>query len=196
MGTGQGGGAREPGGPEALGRRKTAGTSAVDRVRAALAQAGATSPILEFPDSTRTAEEAARAVGTSVAQIVKSLVFVADDRPILVLASGQHRVDVQKLARLVGAARVVKASAETTREVTGFSIGGVPPVGHSVPLPVYIDETLLRFPVVYAAAGTPHAVFSISPEDLVRLTGGTVADIAENGGQRGRSELGESASST
>jgi len=110
---------------------------------------------------------------------VKSLVFVADGRLVLVLASGQNRVDERKLARLAGAARIEKAMAEAIREATGFSIGGVPPVGHPVALPVFVDETLLRHEVVYAAAGTPHAVFAVSPEALVRVTQGVVGDLAE-----------------
>ncbi len=153
--------------------------AAPDRVRAALARLGLSCEIREFPASTRTAEEAARAVGCSVAQIVKSLVFIADGRPILVLASGAHRVDVRKVARLAGASRVEKATAAETRAATGFAIGGVPPVGHAVPLPVSVDEALLAYPIVYAAAGTAHAVFAIAPGDLVRATGGTVGDIAE-----------------
>lgn len=155
--------------------------SAVDRVRSALDGLNLPVEIREFPASTRTAEDAARAVGTSVGQIVKSLVFMADGRALLVLASGANRVDVRKLARLARAARVEKATAEVTREVTGFSIGGVPPVGHATPLSVYIDEALLAHPVVFAAAGTPHAVFAISPQDLVRATGGIVGNIAETG---------------
>lgn len=153
--------------------------SAVDRVRAALAGCGFTAEIHEFPAGTRTAQDAARAVGTSVAQIVKSLVFEADGRPVLVLASGANRVDLQKLAGLAGAARVEKAPADMIREITGFSIGGVPPVGHLTSLPVYVDEALLAHSVVYAAAGTPNAVFAIAPPDLVRITHGVVGDIAE-----------------
>ncbi len=153
------------------------------RVRAALDRLHLPCEIREFPEGTRTARDAARAVGTSVAQIVKSLVFVADGRPVLVLASGANRVDVRKVARLTGASRVEKATAETTRSVTGFSIGGVPPVGHATPLPVYIDGALLAHAVVYAAAGTPHAVFAIAPADLVRATSGTVGDIAEAAGE-------------
>jgi prolyl-tRNA editing enzyme YbaK/EbsC (Cys-tRNA(Pro) deacylase) len=135
--------------------------------------------IVEFAESTRTAEDAARAVGISTGQIVKSLVFLADGRPILVLASGGNRVDTAKLARLAGAARVEKASAAATRDATGFSIGGVPPVAHRTALAVYVDEALLRYDLVYAAAGTPHAVFPIAPQALVRVTAGTIGDIAE-----------------
>ncbi len=153
--------------------------SAVDRVRQALRDLGVASEIREFPAGTRTAQDAARAVGTSVAQIVKSLVFDAEGRTVLALTSGAHRVDVRKLARLAGAEHVEKADAELIREVTGFTIGGVPPVGHRTVLPVYIDETLLTHPVVYAAAGTPHTVFAITPSELVRITRGVVGDLAE-----------------
>ena len=155
------------------------GNSATERVRSALAERGLDVQIVEFPESTRTAQEAARAVGGTVGQIVKSLVFMADARPVLALASGANRVDVGKLARLAGATRVAKATAEETREATGFSIGGVPPLGHPTPLAVFLDETLLHHDVVYAAAGTPHAVFAVDPRALARVVGATVADIAE-----------------
>ncbi|HYM91835.1 MAG TPA: YbaK/EbsC family protein [bacterium] len=155
------------------------GQSAPERVRTALAARGLTVEIVEFSESTRTAEEAARAVGVTVGQIVKSLVFVADGRPVLVLTSGGNRVDLKKVARLAGASRVEKATAEMTRAATGFSIGGVPPVGHPTTLPVLVDEMLLRYAVVYASAGTPHAVFAIAPRDLERVTGGMVADVVE-----------------
>ncbi|HKX18331.1 MAG TPA: YbaK/EbsC family protein [bacterium] len=148
-------------------------------MQAALAAAGVEVRIIEFAESTRTAQDAARAVGTSIGQIVKSLAFLADGRPVLVLASGANRVDTAKLARLAGAARVEKATADATREATGFSIGGVPPAGHRTVLSVYVDAALLAYDVVYAAAGTPHAVFPIDPPALVRLTAGTVGDIAE-----------------
>lgn len=148
-------------------------------MRAALAAVGVEAQIVEFPESTRTAQEAARAVGTALGQIVKSLVFVADGRLVLVLASGANRVDLAKLARLAAARRVDKAAAEATRAATGFSIGGVPPVGHRTPLPVYVDEALLAYDLVYAAAGTPHAVFPIEPATLVRITSGAVGDLAE-----------------
>lgn len=148
-------------------------------MRAALADLGVAAEIREFPSGTRTAQDAARAVGASVAQIVKSLVFEADGHALLALTSGANRVDVGKLARLAGAGRVTKADAGTIRDVTGYAIGGVPPVGHRAALPVYVDETLLTHPVVYAAAGTPHTVFAIAPSDLVRITHGIVGDFAE-----------------
>src|SRR5213596_2269484 len=149
-------------------------TSVAERVASALRQAGIDAHILEFPQGTRTAREAA-AVGTTTAQIVKSLVFLADGRPVLVLGSGANRVDQAKLAAVTGSARVEKASAEVVRDVTGFALGGVPPVGHLRRLPVYLDRDLMAFDIVYAAAGTPNAVFPIAPESLAQLTAATVA---------------------
>jgi len=154
--------------------------TAIQRVRTALMERGLAVDIVEFPSSTRTAQEAASAVGATVGQIVKSLVFMADVQPVLVLASGAHRVDVRKLARLTGAARVAKATAEETRAVTRFSIGGVPPIGHLTSLPVFLDEALLRHGVVYASAGTPHAVFAADPQAIARTTGAIIVDIAES----------------
>ncbi len=149
------------------------------RVAEALKARGVDSPIIEFPQSTRTAQDAAQAVGASVGQIVKSLVFVADGRPLLVLVSGANRVDLSKIARLLGAQRVERADADAVRAITGFAIGGVPPIGHAQPLPVYLDRDLLQYLVVYAAAGTPHAVFAIPPQRLQEITGAVVADLAE-----------------
>ncbi len=149
------------------------------RVLAALRAKGVEAQILEFPQGTRTAPEAASAVGTTAAQIVKSLVFLADGRPVLVLASGANRVNVTKLAGVASANAVEKASADVVRDATGYAIGGVPPVGHARRLPVYIDRDLMVFDVVYAAAGTPNTVFPIDPRILQRLTGGTVADLRE-----------------
>lgn len=132
-----------------------------------------------MPDSTRTAADAARAIGCRVEEIVKSLVFRRRDtgEPVLALASGGNRVDEAKLSRAVGAP-VEKASADFVRERLGFAIGGVPPVGHDLPVPTWIDETLLRFDAIWAAAGTPHAVFRLTPSDLLRATGGRAADLA------------------
>lgn len=144
-----------------------------------LRQAGIDARILEFPQGTRTARDAAAAVGTTVAQIVKSLLFLADGRPVLVLGSGANRVDVGKLAAAAGASRVERADAALVRDVTGFSIGGVPPVGHISPLPVYLDRDLMAFDVVYAAAGTPNTVFLIAPDALVRVTSALVVDLRE-----------------
>jgi Cys-tRNA(Pro) deacylase len=156
--------------------------TATGRVQQALEAMGIAASIAEFPQGTKTAQDAARAIGTALGQIVKSLVFVADDRPVLVLASGSNRVDLTKLARLAAASRVERAGADLVRSATGFAIGGVPPVGLASPLEVYVDRDLLQYPVVYAAAGTPTAIFPIAPPELVRITSGRSGDLAAAGG--------------
>ena len=133
--------------------------------------------VREFPEGTRTAADAARAVGCHVDQIVKSLVFVADTDPVLVLTSGGHRVDEVKVGRQRSATTVRKADATEVRAATGYAIGGTPPFGHARDLPVLIDHHLTGFPEVWAAAGTPRHVFPITPGDLVKATGGEVADV-------------------
>jgi prolyl-tRNA editing enzyme YbaK/EbsC (Cys-tRNA(Pro) deacylase) len=157
----------------------------VERVREALAARGLASEVVELAASTRTAEEAAAAVGCQVAQIVKSLVFrqVATDAPLLVLVSGVNRASEERLAALVGGP-VARADADFVRERTGFAIGGVPPLGHAAPLPTLVDRDLLSYPVVWAAAGSPHAVFPVAPADLQRITGGQVAELAGGPGPR------------
>ena len=132
----------------------------------------------EFPDGTRTADDAARAIGVEVGQIVKSLVFLADGAPVVALVSGSNQLDEAKLAAAAGASSTGRASAEQVREATGYPVGGVPPFGHATPLQTFVDDDLLGFDVVWAAAGTPHLNFSIAPEELVRVSGGTVADLA------------------
>jgi prolyl-tRNA editing enzyme YbaK/EbsC (Cys-tRNA(Pro) deacylase) len=151
--------------------------AAVARVMAALGEAGVTSEIKEFEESTRTAEDAAAAIGTSVGQIVKSLVFMAGDAPILALVSGTNRADVHKLAAVTGTP-IARADADMVRKATGYSIGGVPPIGHASGLTTYLDCDLLRYGVVWAAAGTPNAVFSISPQRLVEVADAQVVDLA------------------
>jgi Cys-tRNA(Pro) deacylase len=133
--------------------------------------------VREFPEGTRTAADAARAIGCQVDQIVKSLVFVADTNPVLVLTSGGNRVDVVKVGKRQGASAVRKADAAEVHAATGYAIGGTPPFGLARDLPVLIDRHLTGFQLVWAAAGTPHHVFPIAPADLVRATGGQVADI-------------------
>lgn len=135
--------------------------------------------IVEFEQPTRTAGEAAAAIGCQVAQIVKSLCFVIDGQPIMALVSGVNQLDERKVARLrsVGRKKVKRAGADTVKVATGFSIGGVPPFGHTTPLPVYIDEDLTQFDMVWAAAGTPFAVFAIAPDELVRASNGIVVDL-------------------
>jgi prolyl-tRNA editing enzyme YbaK/EbsC (Cys-tRNA(Pro) deacylase) len=152
-----------------------------ERVAAALRAAaadGAADGIQELSDSARTALEAADALGVPVGAIVKSLVFAADGKPVLVLASGDHQVDTAKVAIVLGVGTVKRADADLVREATGFPIGGVAPVGHPSPLKTVIDEHLGDFEVVWAAAGTPHAVFPTSYDELVRVSGGTPAEVA------------------
>jgi prolyl-tRNA editing enzyme YbaK/EbsC (Cys-tRNA(Pro) deacylase) len=154
---------------------------AVQRVHDALVARGIEPRIVEFPASTRTAVEAAAAIGTTVERIVKSLAFAAGDRTIVVLASGANRVDTARLGELVGQ-QITRADAERVRQETGYAIGGVPPLGYSRPLPVYVDRDLLQFDEVWAAAGTPNAVFPIVPSELVRVSEGSVVDVKERAG--------------
>jgi prolyl-tRNA editing enzyme YbaK/EbsC (Cys-tRNA(Pro) deacylase) len=149
------------------------------RVQQALEAAGAEFEVVELPASTRTAREAAQAVGCQEAQIAKSLVFKArtSGKPVMVIASGAHRVDVGKVEALVGEP-VDLADPVFVRQTTGFAIGGVPPIGHLEPLATFLDEALKTHDVLWAAAGTPHAVFSLRADDLERLTGGTFAEVA------------------
>jgi prolyl-tRNA editing enzyme YbaK/EbsC (Cys-tRNA(Pro) deacylase) len=148
-------------------------------VEEAARERGLAIEVRRFPEGTKTAPDAARAVGCEVGQIVKSLVFMADDRPILALTSGANRADVGKLAALVGASEVRRATADEARVATGFAIGGTPPFGHSRPLDVLVDRDLLGYDEVWAAAGTPDAVFRIAPQDLVRASGAAAADFRE-----------------
>jgi prolyl-tRNA editing enzyme YbaK/EbsC (Cys-tRNA(Pro) deacylase) len=152
----------------------------VARVRSALTAHGLDHlTVREFAESTATAVDAAAAIGTTVERIVKSLVFMVGDAPILVLASGPNRVDVAKLAGLIGRP-VKRADADQVRQLTGFAIGGVPPVGHVNDMATFVDRHLLRFDEVWAAAGTPNTVFSVQPDDLVRITGGRVEDVTSD----------------
>lgn len=153
-------------------------SSSAQKVQQALNGLGVRLQVVELPGSTRTALEAAQAVGCQVGQIVKSLVFKAkrSERPILVIASGQNRVDEKRIEALIGEP-LGKADADFVRQRTGFVIGGVPPVGHLEKLETYIDQDLLQFDELWAAAGTPHAVFRLKPAELLQMTGGQVADI-------------------
>ena len=148
----------------------------IRRVHDALLGFGLTPRIVEFAESTRTAQDAAAAIGTSVPRIVKSLVFLADGEPLIVLTSGVNRVDTTRLGRDLGTA-ISRADADRVRAATGLAVGGVPPLGYPAPLDVVIDRDLLAFDEVWAAAGTPNAVFSIGPQYLVRVSGGRVLDI-------------------
>lgn len=147
-------------------------------VQKALDSLGLECQVVELPASTRTAIEAAQAIGTTVAQIVKSIVFKGrqSGRALLVLASGANRISEERLAALAGEP-VVKADADFVRAETGFVIGGVPPLAHRQPLRTWIDQDLLQFDEVWAAAGTPRAVFRCHPRDLVRMSGGQPAAV-------------------
>ncbi|MBX6352039.1 MAG: YbaK/EbsC family protein [Thermoflavifilum sp.] len=148
------------------------------RVQDAIRALGYNFTVLELADSTRTAAEAAAAVGCEVAQIAKSLVFRGEQtgEPVLVIAAGHHRVNEQRIADHLGEP-IGKANADDVREQTGFVIGGVPPIGHARPLRTLIDEDLLQFDVIWAAAGHPHALFQLTPQALVAMTGGTVVRV-------------------
>jgi len=153
--------------------------AAAQRVQKALRALGVDASVVELPSSTRTAVDAANAVGCSVRQIVKSLVFRADPGiPVLVLASGTNRVDVALVSAHVGMA-LGKADADFVRSTTGFAIGGVPPVGHSQTIMTFIDQDLLAFETLWAAGGTPHTVFALTPQQLVDATRGRVIRISE-----------------
>ncbi len=148
------------------------------RVQDALDAIGVTLQVITMPSSTRTSAEAAEAVGCEVGQIAKSLVFrgKTSDNPLLVIASGSNRVDEKKLAALFGE-KIDKPDADYVRARTGYVIGGVPPLGHAEPLHTLIDEDLLQYTEIWAAAGTPNALFRLNPAQLVEITTGRVADV-------------------
>ena len=153
-------------------------SESAQKVQDALNRHGLTCQVMELPGSTRTAQEAAQAIGCQVEQIAKSLVFQGKttNRPVLVVASGVNRVNEKKLRELLSEP-VKKADAEFVREHTGFAIGGVPPAGLSKPLEIFIDEDLFKYEEIWAAAGTPHAVFKLTAADLLRITQGKVVKI-------------------
>ena len=149
---------------------------APERVEAALLAAGVEVDVRTFPQGTRTAEDAAAAVGVEVGQIVKSLVFTRDGHPVLALVSGSNRADEALLEKAFGGA-VGRASADEVRDWTGYSIGGVPPFGHASEVPVFMDRDLLGYATVWAAAGRPDSVFEIAPDRLRTLSNATVLDL-------------------
>ncbi len=134
----------------------------------------------EFPQGTRSAADAARAIGVDVGAIVKSLLFAVDGEPVVALVSGANLLDEAKLAAAAGGSAAWREDADTVREVTGFPVGGVPPFGHREPLRTFVDEDLLRYGQLWAAAGTASVNFSILPDVLVRATGGTVCELARS----------------
>jgi prolyl-tRNA editing enzyme YbaK/EbsC (Cys-tRNA(Pro) deacylase) len=154
-------------------------SASAKKVQDALTRLGFSMQVVELPASTRTAVEAAQAVGCDVGQIVKSLIFKGRNsgRPLLILVSGSNRVDGEKAASAIGEA-LEKADADFVRQHTGFAIGGVPPVGHTEALDTFIDVDLLQYSEVWAAAGTPNAVFRLPAAELERVTGGRVIKIA------------------
>jgi Cys-tRNA(Pro) deacylase len=151
----------------------------VARVRAYAAARGVLIEIRRFPASTRTAQDAAREIGVSVGEIVKSLVFVADDRPLVVLCCGDRRVSEERLSAAAGATAVRRTTADEAKRFTGYAIGGVPPFAHETPCETLIDVEMSRFEKVWAAAGLPDAVFEIAVADLRRLAEAKTARIAE-----------------
>jgi len=153
-------------------------STSAQKIQEKLQTLGFSSQVVELPASTRTAKEAAQAIGTSIEQIVKSLIFKArhSGKAILVVASGSNRVNEKRLSELVGEP-IDKADADFVRQSTGFAVGGVPPLGHAQSLETYIDEDLLRYDDIWAAAGTPHAVFCLTPTDLQKMTDGRVVTI-------------------
>lgn len=147
------------------------------RVLAAAEAAGVAVEVIEYPEGTRTAAEAAVAVGCEVARIVKSLVFTVDGTPVLALVGGDARLDEARLAAAAGGT-VGRADADVVRAATGFPIGGVPPFGHATSLRTFVDEALLAHDTVWAAAGTPRHVFEVAPDELVRLSGAEPVALA------------------
>lgn len=153
-------------------------SSSALKVQQALNAIGMQLEVIELPDSTRTSLEAAQALGCQVGQIAKSIIFqtLTSHRPILVITSGSNRVNEIVIAELVGET-IGKADADFVRQRTGFVIGGVPPLGHTEHVETFIDQDLLQYPEIWSAAGTPHAVFRLSPDDLLRMTGGLVIKV-------------------
>jgi len=155
-------------------------SGAIDRFLAAARELGLEPEVRRFPEGTKTAGDAARAIGCDVAQIVKSLVLTADGRPLLALTSGAHRADTARLAELTGSLEVRRASPEEARAATGFAVGGTPPFGYPMRVLALCDRALLEHEVVWAAAGTPDSVFPLTPADLLRCTAAEVADFGES----------------
>lgn len=156
------------------------GSGSIGRVRASLAASGLVAEIKEFDASTRTAADAAAAIGCEVGQIAKSLVFRAKEsgRAILVIASGANRIDEAKLSAALGE-KVGKADADFVRAETGFAIGGVAPIGHTSRIVTFIDADLQQYSEIWAAAGAPNAVFRLTPENLLAITQGRVLDLKQ-----------------
>jgi len=153
----------------------------VTKFRKASQELGIKGEVIQTKETARTADEAAATLGVQVGQIVKSLVFEADGETVLVLTSGENKVDTDKVALALNVSKVGKADADKTREVTGYAIGGVPPLGHTTKMKILIDETFKKFDEIWAAAGHPHFVFPTTYEELVRLSGAIPTDVALKG---------------
>jgi len=151
--------------------------SGPERLQETLRAMGINTEVVRLSDSTRTAPEAAAAVGCDLGAIAKSLLFMADGEPLLVICGGDRRVDTAKVAALVGASTVKMSSVEDVRRLTGYAIGGVPPLGHTTPLKKLMDDRLLRWPLIYAAAGAHDALFPIDPATLSEKSGALLADV-------------------
>ncbi len=155
--------------------------SAVERVQQTLQQLGIKAEVVLLEQSARTAQQAADALGTTVPQIIKSLIFMAGDAPLLVETSGSNRVDVQKLEALLDQP-IRRANADEVRQWTGFAIGGIPPVGHAHAIKTLIDQDLMQYDDLFAAGGIPEAIFKTTPQDLLEMTNGQLADVKEDSG--------------
>jgi prolyl-tRNA editing enzyme YbaK/EbsC (Cys-tRNA(Pro) deacylase) len=159
-------------------------SKAIDRFLEAARILGHPIEVRRFPEGTKTADDAARAIGCDVGQIVKSLVFIADDRPVLALTSGANRVDTERLAALAGASSVRRAIPEEAREATRFAVGGTPPFGHPERVRAFLDRDLLGHDEVWAAAGTPDSVFRTTAAELGAVARAEVADFKETEHER------------
>ncbi len=151
----------------------------VEKFQSAAKALGLELNIIEHQEATRTAVEAANAVNCDVAQIVKSLCFMVNHQPVMALVSGKNQLDEKKLAKLCGVGRkkVKRASADQVKAATGYTIGGVTPLGHATQMTIFVDDDLMVFPTIWAAAGTPNAVFEIEPNRLLTACGGTAVDL-------------------
>lgn len=159
---------------------KEENNSSIRKVKEAIIERGFDFEIKVLPDSTRTAKEAADTIGCTISEIAKSLIFksIESEKPVLVIASGSNRVATDKISNLLNE-EIIKADADFIRKQTGFAIGGIPPVGHKYALNTIIDEDLLNFDIIWAAAGSPFAVFSLHSKELADMTGGKIAEIKE-----------------
>jgi len=153
-------------------------SASAQKVQNALVERGKNLEVIEFTESTRTSAEAAERIGVSIGQIAKSLIFKtkASAKPVLVIASGANRIDEKKVAALLGE-KITRADPNFARSVTGFVIGGIPPFGHVQPITTFLDVDLFQYDLIWAAAGTPNAVFELTPSQLESLAGGVVADV-------------------